>query len=239
MADNQKKSDIDRIVDKWATENGVSESVKAALLLEMKGVEIQRKSTLDRVKGCMGYLFLAGSVAVGSAAAVYTVKQAADAVPGAAEDAAAEIFDQRVEMLKSRFAVLEQESGDLLLKLMAFMIAIKNTASSIEGLANLAGHVWDGLWADGADYLANGDTSPDKSLTQILELVKNDPILLASWTEVESAYSKVIVAKDNFAALAEDLKVTKDEGTAIFWKEYKEHFWDEMRQKGEGLKTTK
>ena len=232
-------TDRDAIVAKWAEVNSVSESARIDLLSKLKSVETQQKSTLDKVKGCLGWLLLTGTVAIGSGAAVYTIKQASDAVPGAAEDAASEILDQRMEMLKSRFAVLEQASGDLLLKLMAFMIAIKNTASSIEGLANFAGHVWDGLWADGADYLANGDTSPDKSLTQISDLVKNDPILSASWTEVESAYSKVLVTKDNFAVLGEDLKVTKDEGTAIFWKEYKEHFWDEMKQKGEGFKTTK
>lgn len=233
------KQNRDEIVARWAVANGISDSARTDLLSDLKSVETQQKSTWSKVKGCLGWLFLAGSVAVGSGVAVYTIKQATDAVPGAVEDAAAEILGQRMEMLKSRFAVLEKASGELLLRLMSFMIAIKNMTSSIDGIENLAVHVWGGLWADGADYLVGGDTSPDKSLEQISDLVKNDPILSAAWLEVNTAYSTVIVAKDNFAALGKDLTTTTDENTRIFWKEYTEHFWDEMKQKGEGLKVMK
>ena len=238
-------ADTESIVNKWAEKNGVevSASARADLAKELadqakdKAVDTQQESTWEKVKGCMGWLLLGTGLAVGAGAAVYTFKQATDAVPAAAEEAGKEILQGRMDLVRTRFGVMEQASGDLLLKLMAFMVALKNTATTLEGLEELIPHMWDAVWDTTKNRLATGEWSADASVAQITDLVKKVPALSGAWAQVEGSYAKVTAAKDSFEALGTDLTTATDEDARIFWEDYRKHFWNEMLQKGEGLKT--
>lgn len=177
-----------------------------------------------------------GVATVGGVA--YVGKQAMDAFPAAVETAANREVKERVEAVKLAFGELQGAAGGLLLKLYDFMIALKNKATTIEGLSELISGVWDGAWAEGKDYLATGDASPDKLIAKMKEIVANDPELSGKMDGIFVAYEDLKLKKDAFEAVGKGAFEANDQDAIEFFQDYKREFWMEMKGKGQELSTS-
>ena len=170
-----------------------------------------------------------GVAAIGGAA--YVGKQAIDAFPTAVETAAKREVSERVVAVQFAFGELQQSAGALLLKLYDFMVALKDKAGTYQGLSTMATGVWAGLWADGTELLANGDTSPDQLIGKMKEIVANDPQLSVSMNAIFGAYEDLKNKKNSLEAAGQGAFTANDRDAIEFFQDYKSAFWREMRGK--------
>lgn len=155
-----------------------------------------------------------------------------DAFPQAVETAANREVKERVEVIKVAYEELNQAAFTLLRTLYEFLLAVKEKATTWEGVSKAAGSLWQGIWDDGAEYLANGDSSPDQILGQIKSMVEDDPVLSQKLTEVFASYDKLKTEKDEFEQAGKSAFEANDTDAKEFYEDYKKEFWDEMLQRG-------
>lgn len=224
---------------------GASLSSTARANLDAIEAEIRAKETetwVDKFKSRVWKVMKwVGFGAVGAATvggAVYVGKQAVDAFPTAVETAANREVKERVEAVQFAFGELQRSAGGLLLKLYDFMIALKNKATTVEGLSGMASSMWDGIWAEGEDYMASGDTSPDKLIAKMKEIVANDPELNSAMDAIFAAYEDLKLKKDAFEAAGKGAFEANDQDAVEFFQDYKKEFWTEMKGKGRRLSTS-
>ncbi len=100
----------------------------------------------------------------------------------------------------------------------------------------MASSMWDAVWAEKEDYLANGDTSPDKLIAKMKEIVANDPELSGKMDGIFAAYEDLKLKKDAFEKAGKGAFEAKDQDAIEFFQDYKREFWTEMLNKRETLK---
>jgi hypothetical protein len=168
----------------------------------------------------------------------YVGTQAVEAFPTAVETAAKREVKERVEAVQLAFADLQGAAGGLLLKLYDFMIALKDKATTAKGLSELASSMWDGIWAEGRDYFATGDKSPDKLIATMKEMVASDAELSGKMEAIFAAYENLKIKKDAFEAVGKGAFEANDTDALEFFEDYKREFWMEMKGKGRELSTS-
>ncbi len=218
------------------SEEGRARLAKIREELEAKTPEDWMDKFKSRVWKVMKWVGI-GAVGVATVGGVaYVGKQAVDAFPTAVETAAKREVKERVEAVQFAFGELQRSAGGLLLKLYDFMIALKDKASTLEGLSTMASSMWDAVWAEKEDYLANGDTSPDKLIAKMKEIVANDPELSGRMDGIFAAYEDLKLKKDAFETAGKGAFEAKDQDAIEFFQDYKREFWTEMLNKRETLK---
>lgn len=238
-------SEKDDALQDWIQRHGKGLSPEARRELEELHGQVEREPKEDlpsfrerfqaRVRQVMKWVGI-GAVGLATAGGIaYVGKQAVDALPGAVETAAEREVNERIELVKTAFGELQTAAGTLLLKLMDFLIALKDKASTWEGISGMAVSVWDGIWSDAAEYLASGNTSPDKTLEKMKQMVSGDPVLAAKMDDIFSAYADLNAKKEALDGVATKIQSFDDQDALEFFSDYKKEFWDEMRGKGKEL----
>lgn len=222
---------------------GASLSPAARANLDAIEAELRAKETetwMDRFKSRVWKVMKwAGIGAVGVATVggvAYVGKQAADAFPAAVETAANREVNERMTAINASFEGLKASSGTLLLKMLDFMIALKDKGSTYEGLSSMAVTTWEGIWADSAELITSGDTSPDHIIAKMKEIVTADPILATKMEAIFASYEDLKKKKDAFVASGQQAIEFNDQDAQELWVDYKREFWTEMLDKRDALK---
>lgn len=251
MSDEAPVEQAPASVEEWLERHGSALDPKARAELERLklGVQVEKPdekpkedvlSWSERFKqGVYKAMKWTGIIAVGAAVvggAAYVGKQAADSFPTAVKSSASRELEERTGAVKEAISDLESASGILLMKLLDFMIALKDKGSTWEGVSGMAVTAWSGMWSDAKEYLASGEKSPDKTLAKMKEIVTSDPALSGKMDEIFTAYDNLKGKKEALEHLASTITTVTDEDTRQFLGDWKGKFWEEMRGKGEQLK---
>lgn len=206
--------------------------------LESKDPETWMEWTKRKVFGVMRWVVPAAALTAGAVGAAYVGKQAYDAMEPTVESAAHREVDERIAEITESFNELKNASGSLLLKMLDFMIALKDKASTYAGVSTLAIGVWDGLWAEGEDLIRNGDTSPDKLIAKMKEIVSADPLLTQKMDAIFASYDELKKKKEAFEESGKKAVSFTDKDAEELWVDYKREFWTEMMDKRNALSTS-
>lgn len=206
--------------------------------LESKDPETWMEWTKRKVFGVMKWVVPAAALAGGVAATAYVGKQAYDAMQPTVESAAHREVNERITEINESFGELETASGTLLLKMLDFMIALKNKATTYEGASTLLVGAWDAAVAEAVDLVKNGDTSPDLLIAKIKEIVAADPDLTQKMDAIFASYEDLKKKKDAFAESGKKAVEFNDQDAHELWLDYKREFWTEMMDKRSALTTS-
>ncbi len=229
---------LDRLAEADLSEE--SRASLDAIRSEIEGREPE--GIMRKTRRALGKIFkwiVVPGLAVGAVGTtIYAGKQALDAFPSAVEVAAKREVNERMVAIQGAFAELQGTAGSLLLKLYDLMIAMKDKATSWDGASTLAVGLWDGIWADGADWLATGDKSPDKLIAEMKRRLSDDPVISAKMDSVFAAYEELKKKKEALEAAGKGAFEANDQDAAEFYEDYKKEFWKEMLGKGGNLTTS-
>lgn len=191
----------------------------------------------ERVWKAMKWVGIIGAGALIVGGGAYAVKQATDSFPTAVETAVKRELKERTEVVKKAISDIENASGVLLMKLLDFIIALKDKGSTFAGISGMAVTAWEGIWSDAKEYVTSGDTSPDETLKKIKEIVTSDPTLSSKMDGIFAAYNDLTGKKDALERVANGISSVTDQDESEFLRDWKQKFWEEMRGKGPQLKT--
>jgi hypothetical protein len=224
------------VVEEWAKAHGldVPPEVQADLEKRLdraegeKAISKQQRSTWDRVKSCLGWLFVGSAIAVGGTAAVYTIKKGVDAMPEAAEHVLKRELGERGAILDQKAESMKHAGGVLIEKVKAFLEAIPEALANADTLSTGAQAFVGALVLNIEGALTGKDNTASEALKRVQDFLKNDPNLSPYWKEVESAFEELKKQGEDLASMQWATEVT-DEDKAQAWEDYKSVLWAEIK----------
>ncbi|MFA5792927.1 MAG: hypothetical protein WC897_03610 [Candidatus Gracilibacteria bacterium] len=207
-----------------------------ALVREELKSKVPKRTTADLRERILKIMKWALPALALTAGGVYTTEQAIDATRPALEMAMHREFGERKAEIQEAVNDLQSSAGNLLLKLLDFMIALKEKAGTVKGAAEMATGFWKGIWNGGRkdvkELVIEGDTSPDELIQGLKAIVSGDTQLSKKVTEIFTAYEDLKSKKDILENVGEEATKFGTKDAKEFWDDYKRSLWKEMSGRG-------